>query len=834
MMLAIKERMPVILLMLALSVAVPAADIDMTKLGEELKDLTAHETGQGQADLNYLEKTVVQCVDDAALRGQVEKLILDALSKGKTVEGKAFACRLLRTVGTAKSVPALEALLTNRELSHMARYALGRITAPEARAALCRGLENTTRELQAGIINTLALCRCRDALPSIINKLANPRHWAVATAAAKALGCFGGADAVMALLAARDDAPKALRLEIDNALLACAEIYLAGNEKKRAAAIYQLIHDKAEKVHLKLAGLRGLVAAAGKEAPRILYKVINGNDEVLSRNAIQMFPLVQGRMVIDTFMALYKSMAPDKVVLVIRALGEHRDEKSLTHIILLHELAKHDNEGVRLAAYEALIDDGRESTIRLLANVAVSGTDNEKRVAKASLVGLRGKGLARQYVQAMKELSADARVVILNTLGQRNMTETFKVLHGLAQEEENAKVRQEAILSMGRVGGRDGLEKLLALAAAPKAPEDRDAIRRAIETVFNTIPSQDAKTRVVLRTLKDAKDDMKPMLFMLLARTGTAPALNAVQQALKAENSQVRTAAVGALGAWPDAKPLRTLFKLATGSDDAKVRASAITGFIRLSDFAEEPTAMYLKALSLTKQEGDIKRILSGLGNTDTLEALEMALRYRKEAAFKHEATRAAVRIAGSYVWQDKEKTTAILNGIKAETKDGGVINDINRIFQAMNRFKGHIRAWRGAGPYTLENVNDGGRVFNTAFAPEKEPQGKGIAWRRIKVDPGHDRIDLERSFGAIDYCCAYLRVKIVSDSARTIRYRRDVDDFFKAWLNGKPVGGDQLKLQEGENIFMIKVGDHGGGWNFNCRLEALDGKPLEGVSTRL
>ena len=66
------------------------------------------------------------------------------LPTGHSRAAKDFVCRKLAIIGTAESVPALAALLPDKDLSHMARYALERIPAPEAAKALREALAKTS------------------------------------------------------------------------------------------------------------------------------------------------------------------------------------------------------------------------------------------------------------------------------------------------------------------------------------------------------------------------------------------------------------------------------------------------------------------------------------------------------------------------------------------------------------------------------------------------------------------------------------------------------------------------------------------------------------------
>jgi hypothetical protein len=95
----------------------------------------------------------------------------------------------------------------------------------------------------------------------------------------------------------------------------------------------------------------------------------------------------------------------------------------------------------------------------------------------------------------------------------------------------------------------------------------------------------------------------------------------------------------------------------------------------------------------------------------------------------------------------------------------------------------------------------------------------------------GNGRIDLEKTFGRIDYCCAYLRTTIQSPTDQQVQLKWGVDDYITGWLNGKPTRDGSITLKKGSNTFIVKVGDHGGGWNFQCELLQPDGSPIQGLT---
>jgi HEAT repeat protein len=96
---------------------------------------------------------------------------------------KLKACRGLRIRGTAAAVPALAAMLSDPELSHVARYALEPMPFPEAGKALRDALAITAGKPKAGIAASLGVRRDPEAVP-VLTPLLNDANADVAQAAA--------------------------------------------------------------------------------------------------------------------------------------------------------------------------------------------------------------------------------------------------------------------------------------------------------------------------------------------------------------------------------------------------------------------------------------------------------------------------------------------------------------------------------------------------------------------------------------------------------------------------------------------------------------------------
>ena len=87
--------------------------------------------------LNHLSLLAIACllaITAPGARADEEQNQIATLQSAAGAPDKCAACQRLRVIGTAKSVPALAALLGDERLSQAARYALEEMPAPEAGA----------------------------------------------------------------------------------------------------------------------------------------------------------------------------------------------------------------------------------------------------------------------------------------------------------------------------------------------------------------------------------------------------------------------------------------------------------------------------------------------------------------------------------------------------------------------------------------------------------------------------------------------------------------------------------------------------------------------------
>jgi hypothetical protein len=144
----------------------------------------------------------------------------------------------------------------------MARYALERIPAAEAAAALRNSLPRLSGKLKVGVISSLGTRKDAASVPALSEMLVDG-DVIVARAAAFALGDIRTPEAAKAL--AQAEVAGEVKSAVTDASFACAESLLSAGKNLDALAIYKGLAADDPPKHVKLAATRGMLQCAGKK-----------------------------------------------------------------------------------------------------------------------------------------------------------------------------------------------------------------------------------------------------------------------------------------------------------------------------------------------------------------------------------------------------------------------------------------------------------------------------------------------------------------------------------------------------------------------------------------
>jgi len=269
------SSLPVVLAVLLLSGAgARAAD---QALDDAFRYLKTYDWGQERKGLAAIDRAINASAGKKETRGELEERLLGVLRSPAPRAARVYCCRKLCLIGTSRSVPVLAGLLTDRDLSHMARYALERMPEPAAGKALRDALVKVDGKIQVGVINSLGAREDREAVGSLVGLLKN-EDVEIAGAAAAALGRAGTPEAADALAKFLEKAPEALRGVAGDALLDAAQRLLQQGKADLAVKLYREIENRCKLQYIRLAALRGYLQVAERKGtdPNIIEEACAG------------------------------------------------------------------------------------------------------------------------------------------------------------------------------------------------------------------------------------------------------------------------------------------------------------------------------------------------------------------------------------------------------------------------------------------------------------------------------------------------------------------------------------------------------------------------------
>lgn len=349
-----------------------------------------------------------------------EDQLLTVLSADASLQEKSAACRELARIGTRQAVPVLAPLLADEKLSHMARFALEPIADPAVDEALRAALGKVKGQLLVGVINSLGVRKDPAAIDLLAGFLTNTDP-AVAQAAARALGCIGGA-AVQALKGNPTTQTGPNLLAVCDGLLRCAEAAPAAD----AAAIYDHLRTLPNlPLHLRVAALRGSIRSNVTQRLPLLLEIIRTEASVPAADAIRISMELPGAEVTQALVGELAAANPPKQLLLLQALGCRGDA---TAVPALLPLAKSGSIDLRIAALHSLVQLAAPSSLPVLASLVSDPEPAIAREALAGMIGFPGQEADAALVALLDGAAPNIRLALISAVGQRRCASAVPAL----------------------------------------------------------------------------------------------------------------------------------------------------------------------------------------------------------------------------------------------------------------------------------------------------------------------------------------------------------------------------------------------------------------------
>jgi HEAT repeat protein/type 1 glutamine amidotransferase len=601
------------------------------------------------------------------LRAIEKKLMAVLQAPEATPDAKSWVCRTLRLAGSEQCVPAVVPLLADARLGPDAQYALRSIPGAKVDEALRVALPGTSGVLKAGIIQTLGARGDRKAVGAIA-PLAKDGDAQVAEAALYALGHIGGPEALKALENLKP-AP-ALERYREHAILVCAESLLSGAKGKDAAQAGVELYRTSKSPLTKAAALRLVVSAEPEAAAPLLEEALRSEDVSLRSAGIR----------------LLCEAAPEK--LVVATLGKFDSWPPATQrgvmgmitnraaVPVARKAAGTADPVLRVAALEALGRLGTAEDVPLLLERAAGGEPGQGAAARGSLLKLRDPAANDALLKAASAGAAPVRGAAVAALGGRGYAAAVPALLRLAADQDES-VRAASRKALGQLATGKDLQPLVSLLTESATGPDREAAENALAQAIERGVEGGPASAALAQSLSGANTAAKCALLRLLARLPNGTSLQAMRAAQASREPSVQETAVRCLAEWPNAGAAPDLLTIARTGGDAKLRALALRGFIRLAALPsaqgpEQQVRQLGEALALGASADDTRAVLARLAEVNHRAALDLATQCLAKPEVELEAANTTVRLAKKLQATDPEASAAAIQKVLDTCKSAG------------------------------------------------------------------------------------------------------------------------------------------------------------------
>ena len=517
--------------------------------------------------------------------GAIEDRLIEILENPQsTYAAKQFVCRLLRHIGPDRSLPYLERMLLDEELTDDARFALQGHESPEIDRILRESLDILSGPALIGVVGTIGQRRDRDAVPHLV-ELVDTTDAELTSASIISLGQIGGPEAREALFALEPQAGLEL-LRLDALLRSIDDLVLEGAPAE-ARVLYQRMTTDAFPVPVRIAAWRGLVRSQQATAMPSLFTMLRSAEPEIQRAGARYMIEMQDDVDLMPVAEELSSFSANARVLAISALASVGESDAAPIVTALVEGA---TGVVRTAAIRALGALGDASHVPLLAAIAVEEEDSVP--ARESLVQLWGEGVDQQIISAVSGYQGGARAVLIDMLASRYTVAAIPTFFTYA-EDGNQSVRLVSIGALSELAEDRRMPELIALLERSETQEDRLALEDAIG--------------VVCERMMDRKSGLDQLL-----------------EAIDHGSEPNRISFLRILGNWPDTSPLDRLFGLAESVTAAGEREVAIAGVVELMSLpheraSDEDERLFQSLFDLASISAEKELVLDGLAGRSDL-----------------------------------------------------------------------------------------------------------------------------------------------------------------------------------------------------------------------
>ena len=573
--------------------------------------------------------------------------LLATLTSNAPLDQKWAAAQQLAQTGTREAVPKLAALLTDDQLSDLARSVLESIPDPAVDVALRDVLDRLEGTKLAGVITTIGARRDAEAVAALARRLP-AKDPVVVSAAADALGRIGTPPAAKALEEAIPAASAAQQRELYANVIQCADTLQAGAHHAEAAAIYRRVAEASSApAAARAAAVRGALLAGDTAGLTLLMGQLESLDPAVFTGAIGLVQQdLPGPAVSAALAAEWAKLPPERQVPLIQALGMRTDAEA-RHA--LGQAARAGQPAVRLAALGAMTSN--PEFVPTLVELARDADPALAKAAQASLASVPGAAADAAVLSLLDNADASARLAGMQTAARRRLLAAVPKLIQLAGGADAAQSGAALTAAGGLVGTAD-VPSLLSLLSGTNALPDRGLLERALAGACARATNSTECVDPILGQLGRVNPADRCLLLRVLGVAGGAQALQAVSAAVRDANREIRTTAIHTLSLWHNLEAATVLLDLATTLADRADRLVCLRGYLGMAANEDLPTPQRLelcrRAATLCQAAPEQKLLLSAVGGIPAPASLALAVPALADPATRREAGAAVLAVVAA------------------------------------------------------------------------------------------------------------------------------------------------------------------------------------------
>ena len=417
----------------------------------------------------------------------------------------------------------------------------------------------------------------------------------------------------------------------------------------------------------------GKALAADDDAVDMIIELIRGSDNDLRIMAFQQIrESMPGQDATQRFVELLPTLPIDLQVQLIDALGERGDAAARPAIL---NMLNSQTEAIRDVAARALAGVASPADVPVLAKMAATGSDSEKKAARRSLRLLRGNEMNTAMTDALNLADAKTKIELIAALIDRKVIESMPVVLK-SVDDSNLAVRLAVLDAMRAMADEN---KTALVVKRLKSAKDKKEQRQAALALLAMCRRGKSKcAEAVIAGFDGADAGTRIALMRALLEAGGPKSLKEIVARLKDKDKAVNSEAVRVLANWPDRAATPQLKTLARDNKNLRNHILAIRGLVRLASPGKDRPADFAtlsETMKLATRKEEKVLVLGALGTVPTGESLTLVASFLDQPELAEDAGLAAVligeKIGGDKTGQVQIVMQKVARTVKSEkTKD--------------------------------------------------------------------------------------------------------------------------------------------------------------------